>query len=347
MIKRVLSGLRTTGPTHLGHYAGALSNWVKLQDEYECFFLLADIQALTTHYDQPQRLEESVKEIVLDWLAIGVDPIGRENVHFVLQSRIPEIIELSVYFSLLIPLSYVERNPTIKTELAQHGKKAHTLGFLSYPVSQAADILVFSPSPPEVGDKLVVPVGEDQIPHIELTNVIARKFHKIYSPSKPIFLECEYLVTEVPRLVGIDGDSKMSKTLGNVIEIREDMDSLSKKVMSMFTDPTKIHLSDSGHPLSCPVYLYDKVFSKDRNLDEIKAACEQGHLGCVSHKKMLLKDLKNFLSQIQERRRYFEERLPLIKESILSGTAFARKIASNTMANIREAMHLDYRNLLS
>jgi len=236
-----MTGIRPTGPLHLGHFAGALNNWVKLQDDYECFFMIADIQALTTHFDDPELIKKSVKEVALDFLGVGLDP-KKENVHFILQSQIPELTELTVLLSMVTPFTWMKKNPTIQAEMKQLGKKI-SAGFMYYPVSQAADILFASPDPKDSKDPIFVPVGEDQIPHLRDTNSISSSFNRTYSPT---FVECEPLVGEVPRLVGLDGKAKMSKSLNNAIYLKDDEKAIKDKVASMFTDPNRIHKDDPG-----------------------------------------------------------------------------------------------------
>ncbi|PIU75576.1 MAG: tryptophan--tRNA ligase [Candidatus Portnoybacteria bacterium CG06_land_8_20_14_3_00_39_12] len=333
--KRILTGIRPTGPLHLGHYVGALEQWVQLQDEYECFFLIADVQALTTHIDRPEVIEESVKEVVLDWIAVGLDPT-KPNVHFVLQSSVPELTELTTYFTMLAPFSEMEGNPTIKEE-KENLKSPPTAGFMIYPVSQAADILLFTPYPPEKEDKLLVPVGKDQIPHLEGTNRIARRFNRQYGG---VFVECTPKVGQVGRLVGTDGQAKMSKSLGNAISLKDDADLVRRQVMKMFTDKTKLRKGDPGHPDECPVYLYRQAFGDVALLVERAAKCRSGELGCVQCKKDLAEALNAFLEPIRTRRREAEN-MPLDRY-LKEGTEKAREVGQITMKAVRSAMHLDY-----
>jgi tryptophanyl-tRNA synthetase len=330
--RRVLTGIRPTGALHLGHYVGALKQWVPLQNDFECFFLIADVQALTTHVDRPELIEQSVREVMFDWIGVGLDP-RRDNVHFVLQSGVPELTELTVYFSMLVPFSEIERNPTIKAERGSNP----TAGFMTYPISQAADILLFTPYPPQASDALLVPVGEDQIPHLEGTNRIARRFNNQYGK---VFLECTPQVGEVGRLPGVDGQNKMSKSLGNVISLKDDSKTVELLVKKMFTDPTKIHRSDPGHPFECPVYLYHQAFGRSENLGERAVQCSTGLLGCVDCKRDLAATLNAFLEPIRARRTE-AEKLPLGKY-LYQGTSRARQIGQVTMEAVRKAMHLDY-----
>ena len=338
--KRVLTGIRPTGPLHLGHYVGALSQWIPLQDDYECFFLIADVQALTTHINQPAVIEEAVREVMLDWIAVGLDPI-RPNVHFVLQSGVPQLTELTTYFSMLVPFSEIERNPTIKEERKRLGSEP-TVGFMGYPVSQAADILLFTPYPPGKEDELLVPVGEDQVPHLEGTNRIARRFNRRYGK---VFLGCTPKVGKVGRLPGTDGQAKMSKSLRNVIQLKDVPETVQRQVMRMFTDPKKARQGDPGHPEGCPVYLYHQAFGNLATLDERAKRCRLGELGCVECKQNLVEVLNAFLDPIRKRRAEAEE-MPLGKY-LREGTEYAREVGQVTMAAVRKAMHLNYPSIFS
>ncbi len=337
-IKRILTGIRPTGPLHLGHYVGALKQWVSLQEEYECFFLIADIQALTTHIDQPKLIEESVKEVILDFIAVGLDP-ERDNVYFVLQSAIPELTELTTYFTMLVPFSEMEKNPTIKAERKQLNSSP-TAGFMIYPISQAADILLFVPYPSEKNDELLVPVGEDQVPHLEQTNKIARRFNRRYGK---IFIECTPKIGEIGKLPGTDGKAKMSKSLGNAILLKDNSETVKKKVMKMFTDPLKARRYDEGHPEECPVYLYHKAFGDQNTIYSRAARCRSGVLGCVDCKKDLIEALNKFLDPIRTRRKN-AEKAPLGKY-LEKGIKKAREVGKNTILAVRKAMHLNYTSL--
>lgn len=332
--QRILTGIRPTGALHLGHYIGALKQWVQFQEEYECFFLIADVQALTTHIDRPKLIEEAVREVILDFIGVGLDPT-RNNVYFALQSGIPELTELTTYFTMLIPFTAMEHNPTIRAERKQ--LRSPTAGFMIYPISQAADILLFTPYPPQAKDKLLVPVGEDQIPHLEETNKIARKFNQLY---ERVFLECTPKVGDVGRLVGTDGKDKMSKSLNNVIQLKDDADMVKKKVSKMFTDPKKIRSGDPGHPDGCPVYLYHQTFGDKLGLATRATRCQKGSLGCVECKKELTEILNAFLDPIRARRTE-AEKMPL-GEFLIQGTQKARRVGALTMKAVRKAMHLDY-----
>ncbi len=340
LIKRILTGIRPTGALHLGHYAGALKQWVLFQEEYECFFLIADIQALTTHVDRPTLIEKAVREVMLDWISVGLDPT-KPNVHFVLQSNLPELAELTTYFTMLVPFSEIEKNPTIKAERAQ-SDSAPTTGFMIYPVSQAADILLFTPYPPQEKDELLVPVGEDQVPHLEGTNRIARRFNRRY---ERVFLECAPKVGKIGRLPGTDGQAKMSKSLGNVILLKDNPDTVEKLVMKMFTDEKKARKGDPGHPEKCPTYLYHQTFGDQKTLEGRASRCQSGRLGCVECKKDLVRVLNTFLDPIRARRKKAES-APLGKY-LREGTEKAREIGQVTMKAVRQAMHLDYSSVFN
>lgn len=338
MAKRILTGIRPTGKLHLGHREGALNMWVEFQNtgEYECFFLVADKQALTTHIDRPQIIEEAVREVVLDFLAVGLNPT-KPNVNFVLQSGVPELAELTDYFTMLVQFSEMEKNPTIKAEKKQLGS-AITAGFMIYPISQAADILLFTLDPAEAGNYLLVPVGEDQVPHLEGTNRIARAFNRRYGK---VFLECTAKVGKVGRLPGTDGSKKMSKSAGNVIQLSDTPEVVKKAVMKMFTDPKKIRMGDIGHPKKCPVFIYHEIFGNNLEDQKLRSKdCRLGKLGCADCKKSLVVTLNTLLDPIRDRREKAEQEP--IGDYLISGTNRAREIAQNTMDAVRKAMHLDY-----
>lgn len=357
--KRILTGIRPTGPLHLGHYVGALKQWIELQDEYECFFLIADMQALTTHVDQPQLIEEAVRDVMLDWISVGLDP-KRANVYFVLQSAILELTELTAYLSMLMPFTRLGHNPTIRAEakrLEDDGKSV-SAGFKIYPVSQAADILLFTPYPRGEGDELLVPVGEDQIPHLDDTNYLAEKFNKLYGDT---LLACTPKVGNVGRLPGIDENpekkensgeedsaeegkktKKMSKSAGNALFLKDDPARVRKLVAKMFTDKDKIYKGDPGHPDKCPVYMYHYAFNDDLASLRIRDLhCKIGTLGCVECKRDLAELLNNFLNPFRARRAQAEVEAPL-GEYLARGTEKAREIGQKTMTAVRTAMHLDY-----
>jgi len=342
--KRVLTGMRTTGPLHLGHYVGALKLWKQVQDsgEYECFFLLADVQALTTHADNPALIEQSVSDVMLDWLAVGLDPF-RPNVHFVLQSALPELFELSAYLMMIARFAEVSRNPTLKEELRGRKKGDMSVGFMAYPVDQVADITIFSPCPAHPGDQLLVPVGEDQIPHLEYSADLARRFNKMYGRGKNILLECQPMVGEVGRLVGTDGNSKMSKSLGNTIDLADPQEVVTKKIMKMVTDPARRYKSDPGHPEVCPVFAYHKAFNGPSLAERMKL-CRGAGITCVECKCQLAQRLNEELEPIRQRYLWAQEQD--LVEILNRGNVRACQIAGQVLSAVKQAMHLDYPSLI-
>ena len=338
MIKRILTGMRTTGRLHLGHYVGALDNWLKLQQEYQCYFLLADIQALTTHFDRVEEIEGSVRQVVIDWLSVGLDP---ENSSFVLQSAVPELCELTVYLSLFVKLGALSRNPTLKEEREQHGMGDVNMGFLTYPISQAADILLYSPSPSS-NAYLLVPVGEDQMPHIELTADIARRFNNQYGVT---FVSPEAKVGDVPRLGDLGGSSKkMGKSYGNAIFLSDSPEEVMAKVRKGVTDPKKVRKGDPGHPDVCSVFSYHQIF-RTAGIDDTVSGCKSGQLGCVECKKNLAQSLNDMLDPFRARRAQIEQEPWLVAQAIWGGTKRAREVGQQTIQAVRHAMHLDYPSL--
>jgi len=328
--KRILTGDRPTGRLHLGHFVGSLSNRVKLQNEYDEYVLIADVQALTTNFDHPDKLSNDVRQVAVDNLACGINP---DVATIVVQSMIPEITELTIYFSMFTTVASLERNPTIKQEIKVLNLKDNVMyGFLGYPISQAADITVFKAN--------LVPVGEDQLPIIEQTREIVRKFNRLYSD---VLVEPKAMVGSVGRLVGTDGQNKMSKSLGNVIYLSDSSEEIISKVSKMFTDPAKIKLSDKGHPDKCPVHMYHKAFNNDTDMiEQIKEDCVSGELGCVECKRKLSAVLNEFLNPIRDKRRVYEEAPKKIDEILIEGTKKARKIAVSTLEEVRAAMKINY-----
>ena len=325
--QRILTGIRPTGALHLGHYVGALENWVRLQDEYDCFFLIADYQALGDHLDDIDEIRRSVIEVTLDWLAVGLDP---QRSTFVIQSYIPEHAELALLLSMLTPLGMLQRNPTLKAEMEQLEQRSPSVGFFNYPVSQVADILL-----PKAH---LVPVGEDQLPHIEMTREIARRFNNAYGE---VFPEPQGLVGRVPRLVGTDGQAKMSKSLNNAIYLGDEEETVSRKVMSMFTDPTRIHATDPGHVEENPVFMYHDAFNPNEDeVEELKERYRGGRVGDVEVKQRLAAALNDFLGPIRERRLYYQQHLDLVHQALLEGTRRAKSVAEATMAGVRDAMRI-------
>ncbi len=397
-IERVLSGMRPTGNLHLGHYNGVLKNWLKLQHEHECLFFVADWHALTTHYDTPEIIEESVWEMVIDWLAAGVDPA---NATIFIQSRVPEHAELFTLLSMITPLGWLERVPTYKDQQEKlNHKDLSTYGFLGYPLLQSADILIYKATQ--------VPVGEDQIPHIEFTREIARRFNHIYGKEagfeekanaaikklgskraavyeemrsayqqdgddealdsarnmieeaqnlslgdkerllgylegggKMILVEPEYKLMPASKMMGLDGQ-KMSKSYNNTISLREDMDSVAKKIKTMPTDPARIRRTDPGDPAKCPVWQLHEVYSDNNVKDWVQTGCKSASIGCIECKQPVIEAVLKELKPIQERAAQYAEDPTLVKNIVAEGCEKARKLARETMRDVRDAMGLNY-----
>jgi len=330
MPKRILTGDRPTSPLHLGHYVGSLQNRVRLQDEYETYILIADIQALTDNFERPEMLEANVFEVTLDYLAVGLDP---HKVKIVVQSMVPELTELTIYFMNLVTVATLERNPTLKEEIKQRNfTKGIPVGFWSYPISQAADITIFKAD--------LVPVGEDQLPMIEQTREIVRRFNRLY---KKILIEPRAMLGKVARLPGTDGGAKMSKSLGNCICLGDSPEQVRKRVMSMFTDPTRIHPTDPGHVEGNPVFTYHDVFNPDKaEVEDLKDRYRKGTVGDVEVKERLFKALTTFLDPIRARRAEYAAKPQLVREIIVEGTREGRALAQQTMEEVRSAMKIKY-----
>ena len=328
--KRILTGDRPTGPLHLGHLVGSLQNRVKLQDDYDCFFIIADYQALTDHLRETELVEENTIEIVLDWLSVGLNP---EKSTFFIQSRIPEIADLTMYFSMLVTLARLQRNPTVKEEI-KHSDIPHiSYGFLGYPVSQAADILIVRAQ--------IVPVGEDQLPHIEQTREIARTFNTLFGE---VFPTPEGLVGNVPRLPGLDGQ-KMGKSANNAIFLKDSPTEIRSKINSAITDPQRVKATDPGHPEICNIYQYYLAFNQEK-VEEVEHSCRIGGIGCVMCKNNIADRIIEYLSPIQEKRVFYETRPSYYREALKDGIRITRREAKKTMERVREAMHYDYKTLL-
>jgi len=327
-VKRILTGIRPTGSLHLGHYAGALENWVRLQHEYDCHFLIADCQ-VSDYADDVARVRDSVWEVALDWLAVGLDP---EKSCFVIESLVPENAELMLWLSWFLPLGMLQRNPTLKAEMDDFGKKSVPVAFFTYPVMQVANILL-----PRAH---LVPVGEDQLPHIEMTREVARRFNRQF---KEVFPEPDALVGRVPRLVGVDGQAKMSKSLNNAIYLKDSAAVVTEKVRSMYTDPTRLRATDPGHVEGNPVFMYHDAFNPNRaEVDELKERYRRGAVGDVEVKQKLAAALNAFLDPIRERRARYEADMSLVRDALESGTSRARAVAQETMARVRDALDLGY-----
>jgi tryptophanyl-tRNA synthetase len=353
--KRVLSGMRSTGKLHLGNYVGALVNWVRMQDEYDCFFFIADWHALTTDYADPWRLRGNSVEVLLDWLAAGLDPA--KCVMFI-QSHVPAHAELHLLFSMITPLGWLERVPTYKEQKDNiKGKDLDTYGFLGYPVLQSADILIYKAD--------VVPVGEDQVAHVELTREIARRFNVLYprqdleaglaqpGPVSPrvleerlsrllIFPEPAALLTPAPRLPGTDG-RKMSKSYGNAVMLTDPEPLVRQKLKAMVTDPARVRRTDPGNPDVCPVGDLHKIFSTKETLAKVYDGCRSAGIGCIECKGWAADAIVQILNPMQERRKKYEDNPRLAWDILEAGSARAREIAGATMDDVRSSMGLDYR----
>lgn len=330
--ERVLTGDRPTGPLHLGHYVGSLQNRVLLQDQYEQYIMIADVQALTDNFANPQKVRDNVLQVALDYLAVGIDP--SKSTIFI-QSMIPEIAELAIFYLNLVTVNRLKRNPTVKAEIQQKSfGESLPAGFLVYPVHQAADITIVKGT--------IVPVGDDQLPMIEQTNELVRSFNRIYDV--PVFPEVKARLSAATRLPGIDGKAKMSKSLGNAIFLSDTPDDLVKKVMSMYTDPDHIHVADPGKIEGNTVFAYLDLFATDKQtVEEMKAHYQRGGLGDVKVKRYLIDVLQTFLDPIRQKRAHFEQDSQEVMNIILKGTDVAREVAARTMDDVRSAMKLNYR----
>ena len=331
--KRVLSGMRSTGKLHLGNYVGALQNWVRMQDEYECFFCVADWHALTTDYADTSHVKENSLEVALDWLAAGLDP--EKSVIFI-QSHVLAHAELHLLFSMITPLGWLERVPTYKEQRENiKDKDLGTYGFLGYPVLQAADILIYKAD--------CVPVGEDQVAHVELTREIARRFNAFYGRRKEVFPEPQALLTPAAKLPGTDG-RKMSKSYGNTIMLTDPEPAVRQKLKTMVTDPARVRRSDPGNPDVCPVGDLHKIFSDKATIAKVDQGCRSAGIGCIECKSWAADALVRLLNPMQERRKKFEENPRLAWDILEAGSERARKSAGETMDTVRAAMgmSLDY-----
>ena len=344
MGKIILTGDRPTGPLHIGHYIGSLKNRVKLQNEgnYEkMYVMIADSQALTDNFDNPKKIQDNLYEVAIDYLSVGIDP---EKVNIFIQSGVDELTSLTYYYMNLVTVSRLERNPTIKTEIKQRNFETSVpSGFLNYPVSQAADITAFHAN--------LIPVGNDQMPLLEQTNEIVDSFNRIYGET---LTRCEgYLNSNeiAQRLPGLDGNAKMSKSLGNCIYLKDDSETVKKKVMSMYTDPNHIKVEDPGKVEGNMVFTYLDVFASDEQiqkysefntLDDMKSKYQAGGLGDVTIKKVLFEILEEILTPIREKRKYYEENIDLVKEILKKGTEEAKNDASKTLNEVKKAIGIDY-----
>lgn len=331
--KRSLTGDRPTGKLHIGHYFGSLQNRVKMQedDSIERFVMIADVQALTDNFNNPQKVRDNVYQVLLDYLSVGIDP---EKTTIFLQSMIPELAELTVYYSNLVTIARLERNPTVKTEIAQKKDvfgESVTYGFLGYPVSQAADITAFE------GE--LVPVGEDQLPLIEQCREIVRKFNSIYGET---LKEPKAVLSSNKRIKGLDGNEKMGKSLGNAIYLSDSEEEITKKVMGAVTDSSRIKKDDLGNPDVCMVAYYHELFTNPEDVKVVCQECREGKRGCVACKKQLATNIIEKLRPIREKRKYYEERPELLDEILVNGTKKAQEIARETMRKVKANMKLNY-----
>ncbi|MEX0958408.1 MAG: tryptophan--tRNA ligase [Burkholderiales bacterium] len=397
-VDRVLSGMRPTGALHLGHYHGVLKNWIQLQNEYQCYFFVADWHALTTHYDEPEIIERNVWDMLVDWLAAGVDPA---QATLFIQSRVPEHAELHLLLSMITPLGWLERVPTYKDQQEKLVEKdLSTYGFLGYPLLQGADILIYRAN--------LVPVGEDQVPHIEFTREVARRFNHVYGREpdfehkaeqaikklgvkrgklyrqlrtryqeqgdeqalasaralleeaanlsmgdrerlfgflegggKMILSEPRSLLTAASRMPGLDGQ-KMSKSYNNTITLREDPDSIAKKIRTMPTDPARVRRTDPGEPEKCPVWQFHRIYSDEPTLEWVQQGCRSAGIGCLDCKQPVIDSVQKELAPIRERAQAYLDDPTLVRNIISDGCDRARKLANETMRDVREVMGLDY-----
>jgi tryptophanyl-tRNA synthetase len=324
--KRILSGMRPTGRLHLGHLHGALNNWKRLQEEYDCFYFIADWHALTSEYSNTDIIGESIYDIIIDWVSVGLDP---EVSTFFIQSHIKEHAELYLLFAMITPLPWLERNPTYKEQLKELNQKdVYTYGFLGYPVLQAADILMYKANG--------VPVGEDQAPHVELTREIARRFNHLYGP---VFPEPETLLAPTSKLLGIDR-RKMSKSYDNAIFLSDPDDIIEQKVGQMITDPQRMRKDDPGDPDICNVFSFHEIYTDQEKVKQIDHDCRQAGIGCVDCKKLMARNLIQALIPIKEKRRELESNIDRVKGIIEQGNERARKIARVTMEEVRTAVKI-------
>lgn len=324
MRKRILSGMRPSGKLHLGHYLGVLANWKKLQEENDCFYFVADWHALTTEYERTKIIGESIDDMVIDWMASGIDP---EKSTLFIQSRVPQHAELHLLLSMITPLPWLERNPTYKEQLReQTTRDLHTYGFLGYPVLQAADILMY--------DAELVPVGIDQVPHLELSREIARRFNFLY---KEVFTIPQAYLTETPKIMGTD-NRKMSKTYGNAILLSDTAEEVWAKVKPMVTDPARVRRTDPGNPEICNVFAYHKIFSGQETIARVDVGCRTAGIGCIECKKWMYGHMEKVLAPIREKRKEIVESGVSVRQILAEGTQRARDIAEKKMKEVREAV---------
>jgi len=324
--KRALSGMRPSGKLHLGHYLGVLVNWKKLQEDHDCYYFAADWHALTTEYENTGVIRESVDDMVIDWMAAGIDP---EKATLFIQSHLPEHAELHLLLSMITPLPWLERNPTYKEQLREQSTRdLHTYGFLGYPVLQAADILMY--------DASRVPVGIDQVPHLELTREIARRFNFLYGET---FAIPEAYLTETPKLMGTD-NRKMSKTYGNAILLSDTAEEVWNKVRPMVTDPARVRRNDPGNPEICNVFSYHRIFSDEETIRKVEVGCRTAGIGCIECKRWMYEHMETVLAPIRTRRTEIVESGTSVRGILAEGTERARKTAREKMRAVREAVRI-------
>ncbi len=331
--KCIVTGDRPTGRLHIGHYFGSLKKRVEMQNtgEYDSYILIADVQALTDNFNNPEKVRKNVRELAIDYLACGIDP---EKSTIYIQSMIPEIAELTVYFSNLVTISRLQRNPTVKTEIAQKRDlfgESVTYGFLGYPVSQAADVVVLGAD--------YIPSGDDQLPQVEQCVEIVRKFNSIYGN---ILKEPKAILSKHTRIKGLDGNEKMGKSLENAIYLSDSEDVIAKKVMNASTDPNRIRKDDKGNPEICMVKYYHDLFSNEEEVEKICEECKSGNRGCVNCKKELIKNICETLKPIRDKRIYYENNPEIVDKILIEGTKKAQQKANEIMTEIREVMKLNY-----
>lgn len=324
--KRVLSGMRPTGQLHLGNFHGALANWVGMQDDYECFFFIADWHALTSDYEDTSKISDYVKSMMIDWLGAGLTP---DKCTMFVQSHIKEHAELFLLLSMITPAPWLERNPTYKDQIVQmDNKDLSTFGFLGYPVLQAADIIIYKADG--------VPVGVDQVPHVEITREIARRFNYFYGN---VFPEPAAILTQTPKVLGLDR-RKMSKSYNNAIFLSDPPEDVAKKVSQMITDPNRARKSDPGDPDVCNVFSFHKLYSDQETIQQMDAECRSAGIGCVACKKLMAESLIAAMAPMRERRIYYEERPRQVADIIIAGSEKARQEARKTMEEVRAALKI-------
>ncbi len=323
---RVLSGMQPSGRLHLGNLLGALENWKKMQEENECFFFVADWHALSTNYEDTSQLQTFVHEILIDWLAAGIDP---ERATVFIQSHVPEHAILNLLLSMITPVSWLERNPTYKEKQEQiKGRDLSTHGFLGYPVLQAADILLYKAD--------AVPVGKDQLPHLELTREIARRFNSLYAP---VLVEPKEMLTEFPKVMGTDG-RKMSKSYGNTINLSDSEPEVRQKLKTMVTDPARVRRNDPGNPEVCPVFDFHKIYSSTSVIDQVNQECRTAEIGCIDCKKFVADSMVERLSPIWESRKTLESNPQRLEDVVRSGCERATIVSRQTLSEVKEAMKI-------